>query len=95
MSATDSKTASSSTAMKKDSDNQHDLTMIKSEAVGELIVIEQPFSLMSALGVAYSITNTGLGILLSFGVVVTFGGPPAYCMLFPTHISHFRDFYRR
>ena len=34
--------------------------------------------MISALGVAYSITNTGLGILLAIGTAVYFGGPPSY-----------------
>ena len=42
------------------------------------MVIDKGISLLSSLGIAYSITNTGLGILLAIGSVVYFGGAPAY-----------------
>ncbi|KAL6242632.1 hypothetical protein RBB50_010278 [Rhinocladiella similis] len=58
-----------------------DMTVVQpstSEVVGETAVIARPFNLLTSLGVAYSITNSPLGIFLSMGSQVYFGGCPAY-----------------
>lgn len=50
----------------------------ESNYVGDVIVPDKAFNMLSALGIAYSITNSPLGILLALGSQMYFGGAPAY-----------------
>ncbi|KAJ5817023.1 amino acid/polyamine transporter I [Penicillium robsamsonii] len=39
---------------------------------------EKPFSILSAIGLGYSITNTSTGLILTFGTTLPFGGSPLF-----------------
>lgn len=59
-------------------DSVNPVTTNASQDVGEVIVADKHFNMIAALGIAYSITNSPLGILLALGSQMYFGGAPAY-----------------
>ena len=74
----DSSNSSGKNPDDKEKMNKVTTTTSQGVEVGDTVIVEQPFNLLSTLGVSYSITNSPLGIFLSMGSQVYFGGSPAY-----------------
>lgn len=53
-----------------------DIETTKSTEMGEMHHIEKPFTVLTAMGIGYGVTNTACGVLLVLGSTLTMGGSP-------------------